>query len=68
MPTINLTDQFGLDVDAQPAATSDPEVEEVLQVDGQKQLFDDVVPQPHIPSPDGTANPASPTLETDGDA
>lgn len=51
--------------ETQPAV-SDPEVDEVLRVDAQKPLFDDVVPQPHIPSPNGTANPAAPTLETDG--
>lgn len=49
----------------QPAATSDPEVDEVLQGDGQKQLFDDVVPQSPIPSPNGTTDPAAP-LQTDG--
>ncbi len=52
--------------ETQPAATSDPEVDEVLRVEGQKQLFNDVVPLPQAPPPNGTANIAAPTLEPDG--
>jgi Histidine kinase-, DNA gyrase B-, and HSP90-like ATPase len=48
--------------ETQPTITSDPEVDEVLRVDGQKQLFDDVVPPPHIRSSNGTASPSAPTL------
>ncbi len=54
--------------ESQPTITSDPEVDEVLRVDAQKQLFDDVVPQPHIPSSNGTASHSAPTVQTEGGA
>jgi len=52
--------------ETQPALVSDPEVEAVLRADAQKQLFDEVVPQPHLPSPNGKATHAAPALETEG--
>jgi len=55
-------------LEAQPAWVSDPEVEEVLRVDGQKKLFDEVVPQPHIPSSNGTDKHAGTTIQTEGGA
>jgi hypothetical protein len=54
--------------EALPAALSDPEVEEVLRVDGQKKLFDEVVPQPHISSPNGTDKHADTIVQTEGGA
>lgn len=50
-----------------PAVISDPEVEEVLQVDGHKRLFDDVVPQPHDPSSNGDDKPVEATVTLEGD-
>ncbi len=34
--------------EVQPTITTDPEVEEVLRSDGQKELFENVVPEPHV--------------------
>lgn len=45
--TFNLQNRLQ---ESQPNITSDPEVDEVLRVDGQKGLFDGVIPEPHIPS------------------
>ena len=53
--------------ETQPAVECDPEVDEVLRVEGEKLLFDGVVPQSLV-SPNGTAKPAPPTLDTDGGA
>jgi hypothetical protein len=61
--TFNLKKQLQ---ETQPTITSDPEVDEVLRVAGQKKLFDDVEPQPHITSTNGTASPSAPTGQTDG--
>ncbi len=49
--TFNLQKRL---LETQPANTTDPEVEEVLRVDKQKELFDGAVPPPHIPNADGT--------------
>jgi hypothetical protein len=46
--------------ETQPTITSDPEVDEVLRVDVQKQFFNDVVPQPHARSSNGSAGPSPP--------
>jgi hypothetical protein len=46
---------------------SDPEVDAVLRVDEQNKLFDDVVPQPHIPSANGSDKPVEATIQTEGD-
>jgi hypothetical protein len=48
--------------ETQPAATSDPEVDEVLRADSQKELFDGIVPPPHIPSGDD-AEKAGPSTQ-----
>ncbi len=45
-----------------------PEVDEVLRVGVQKQLFDDVVPRPHIPFSNGKASSSAPTVQTEGGA
>lgn len=47
-----------------PALSSDPEVEEVLRGDGQGKLFDEVVPQPHILSLNGTDRNADIIIQT----
>ncbi len=52
----------------QPAIVSDPEVDEVLRVGVQKQLFDDVVPRLHIPSSNCKASSSAPTVQTEGSA
>ena len=52
--------------ESQPTITTDPEVDEVLRVDAQQQLFEDVVPQPHVPSSNGTASHSAPTVQTAG--
>lgn len=52
--------------ETQPAMASDPEVDAVLRVDDQKKLFDDVVPQPHIPSANGSERPVEATVQTEG--
>lgn len=46
--------------EVQPTITSDPEVEEVLRSDGQKELFEDVVPKPHIRPVDGNGQATTP--------
>jgi|GEM_PF-126313 len=51
-----------------PTASSDPEVDAVLRVDGQKQLFNDVVPQPHFRSLDGDTAPSAAALDREGRA
>ena len=61
--TFNLQERLQ---ETQPAVASDPEVDEVLRVNGQKQLFDDAVPQPHIQSPNGTENSSASTPKTGG--
>jgi hypothetical protein len=52
--------------EAQPALTSDPEVEQVLRVDAQLPLFEGGVPEPHISSISGSDAPAAAKRETDG--
>ena len=52
--------------ETQPAASSDPEVDEVLRVDSQKRLFDGAVPPPHIPSSDGAEKVAPSTGKANG--
>ena len=54
--------------ETQPAAASDPEVDEVLRAGAHTCLFDDVVPQPHMPSLNGTAHPVEPEMQRAGDA
>lgn len=44
--------------EAQPSAFSDPDVEDVLRVDSQKELFEKAVPKPHIQSPNATTLPS----------
>ncbi|HEY7328020.1 MAG TPA: ATP-binding protein [Gemmataceae bacterium] len=53
--------------ETQPTMVSDPEVDAVLRVDEQNKLFDDVVPQPHIPSANGSDKPVEATIQTEGD-
>ena len=54
--------------EAQNLIMSDPEVEEVLRIDGQKLLFDDVTPRVNIPSHNGTDTSSATALQTDGAA
>ncbi len=51
--------------EAQPATTTDPEVEAVLRANGQKQLFDEEAAGPHVVSPNGATESAAPH-DTDG--
>jgi len=53
--------------EAQPAILSDPDVEEVLGIDGPKPLFDDASPEAHVPSLNITTASTAPTLRTDSD-
>lgn len=52
--------------ESQPAAPSDPEVEEVLRLDAQKPLFDDVVPEPQNPSPGNPDTSTAPNPQPNG--
>ena len=54
--------------ESQLTVVSDPEVEEVLRVNRQMQLFDDVAPRQHVPCESGTSLPTTPTLHGDGAA
>jgi hypothetical protein len=63
--------------ETQPTSVADPDVEEVLRVDSQRDLFENAVPKPHMPSPDETAttprstakagDTKSPSLDASGD-
>lgn len=61
--TFNLQKKL---LETQPSATPDPEVEAVLRVDSQKQLFDDALPKPHIAPPNGTDTPSIQPVQTEG--
>lgn len=52
--------------EAQPAITSDPEVDEVLLVEGPTMCFDNVVPAPHSSVLPPTAADATSVLQMDG--
>jgi hypothetical protein len=54
--------------EAQPSLLPDPEVEEVLRIDGQKQFFDDLTLLANTPSRAGADTSSATALQTDGAA
>lgn len=63
--TFNLQKRL---LEALPTLASDPEVDEVLRVDAQQQLFDPSAPKHHTPTPNGVDKPATATVGPGGGA
>lgn len=61
--TFNLQKRL---LETQPAAAPDPEVEAVLRVDTQKQMFGDALPRPHIVPPNGSDTPYAQPVQSEG--
>ena len=61
--TFNLQKRL---LEVQTNLASDPEVEAVLRVDTQKQLFDDALPKPHITPPKEAEMPSAEPVQSEG--
>lgn len=61
--TFNLQKRL---LEVQPALASDPEVDAVLRVDSQKQMFDSASLMPHITPSNGSDAPAVQPVQTEG--
>jgi hypothetical protein len=59
--TFNLQKKL---LETKPAGASDREVEDVLRVDAQQNMFDDAVPKPRIPPPNENDAPSAEAVQT----